>query len=85
MPPATLAARDPCRAVFERLPAPEEVDHLAFALLRRHISANLRGDVGKGETTSRLRRINRLCEEGMVGVLRYELEIGGAEEETPAP
>jgi hypothetical protein len=84
--PLPVAPNDPCRAVVDRLPGPE-VDHLAFALLRRHIGANLRGDVGKKATTARLRRINRLWEDGMVGALRHELEMGAprTEEEPPAP
>jgi hypothetical protein len=80
-----VAPNDPCRTVVDLLPGPE-VDHLAFALLRRHIGASLRGDVDKKTTTSRLRRINRLWEDDMVGALRHEVELGAprSEEEPPA-
>jgi hypothetical protein len=55
-----------------------ELDEIAFALMRRHIAANLRGDVDKVATTARLRRINRLWEDGMAGALRHEIEMSPA-------
>jgi hypothetical protein len=58
----------------ETLPE-SDLDDLAYALVRRHIAANLCGEVGKITTTARLRRINKLWEHGMAGALRHELEI----------
>ena len=61
----------------EALPEPD-LDELAFALMCRHIAADLRGEVDKVVTTSRLRRINRLWEHGMAGALRHDLEMSPA-------
>jgi hypothetical protein len=55
-----------------------DLDALAFALVRRHIAANLSGAVDKVATTARLRRINRLWQDGMAGALRHELEMNPA-------
>jgi hypothetical protein len=67
-------------AVFSRREAQSEsdLDDLAYALVCRHIAADLRGDVSKVVTTARLRRINRLWEDGMAGALRHEMEMAPA-------
>jgi hypothetical protein len=85
MPVATVATaaltlpdqdNDRSHRIVELLPLPEEADHLAFALLRRHVAAHLRGETDTIVTVSRLRRINRLWEDRMVGVLAHELQMG---------
>jgi len=75
MPPATKEATvsGSCES-----PVDSDLDDLAFALMRRHIAANLSGAVDKVATTARLRRINRLWQDGMAGTLRHELEMNPA-------
>jgi hypothetical protein len=68
--PEDTALFAPCEALPE-----SDLDDLAYVLVCRHLAADLRGEVDKRTTTARLRRINKLWEDGMAGALRHELEI----------